>query len=101
MAKEEDEDGGGGGVMLSQGATLLINNESCWKAAKVVYTQNYLDLKVALKYSIPRAQKVLIHHHSLTNHYLFGKLSESDMSEVADAMEVYERTADADSLAVF
>lgn len=85
---DEGDSGSGGHAEPGRDSTRSTMNP-VGKRRKVVYTQNYLDLKSGTQVfhpKSPESKQIII--ESLKNHYLFGKLSEDDMGEVADAMEV-------------
>ena len=61
---------------------------------KVVYTQNYLDINSNEKVFHPKsAESKTAILTALTKHYLFGKLSDTDKSNIADSMscEPYDK----------
>ena len=90
----EDGDGqheGGGHAQPGRDSTRATMNPF-GKRRKVVYTQNYLNMKDGSQVfhpKSPESKDVII--TALSKHFLFGKLSEKDMSNVADAMEVRVR----------
>ena len=85
---ETDSSEAGGHAQPGRDSTRATLNPF-GKRRKVVYTQNYLNMKDGQQVfhpKSPESKNIII--SALSKHYMFGKLSEKDKGSVADAMEV-------------
>jgi cGMP-dependent protein kinase len=94
-AEGEAKDGDGEGEQAQPGRdSTRATINPFGRRRKVVYTQNYLNIKSGERVFHPKTQEsktAII--NALANHYLFGKLSDNDKSNIADSMscEPYDK----------